>query len=89
MSADGVNSCYLCWRYSRVRDGLLEGDALVGVGVIGGHVDCGDLGSPALWRASTKASLDGARPSSEVMTRMGRVASLGARSGKFQARRWR
>jgi hypothetical protein len=40
---------------------------------------------PALWTAATKASLEGARPSSEVMTRMGRVVSFGARLGTFQS----
>src|SRR5258708_6900634 len=38
---------------------------------------------PALWRASTRASLGGASPSSEGMTSMGRGASFGARFTKF------
>ena len=33
---------------------------------------------PAFFAAATKASFSGARPSSEVITRIGRVASFGA-----------
>ena len=41
--------------------------------------------APSLWRASTRASQGGAKPSSEVMMVTGRSANFGARPAKFQA----
>ncbi len=68
-----------------LQDGLRELNAGTGVAVVGGEwtfLTCSPL---AWWIASTRASLAGARPSSEVTMRVGIWARLGPKLGRDQA----
>ena len=71
--------------FERFQHLLLKCDAMVGVGVIGIHMDRCDLGIARLTKVSGQFLCRPCIPSLEVRMNTGRVARRGASSGRFHA----